>query len=96
MSSSIQTILNSGSPISPDFLYYGCRGPYIGNFSAETCFERLPDELGLTYNPPPPVSPIAVTLVDPIYRKVTASSLYIPDRGADGPPPRDGEPPLEE
>jgi hypothetical protein len=90
MPSILLPILNTGSPILPDMLYYGCRGPYIGNFSVETCFQRLPDELGLTYNPPPPVSPIAVTLVDPIYREVTASSLYIyPDRGDGGGPRRD-------
>jgi len=76
MANIIGRILNTGSPILPDFLYYSCSGPYIGNHSVETCFQRHPAELGLTYNPPPPVSPIAVTLVDPIYKEVVASSLY--------------------
>jgi hypothetical protein len=76
MANIIGRILNTGSPILPDFLYYSCSGPYIGNHSVETCFENPPDALGLTYSPPPPISPIAVTLVDPIYKEVVASSLY--------------------
>jgi len=83
-------VLSSGGPIPPDILYYSCYGPYIGNHSVETCFQRHPAELGLTYNPPPPTSPIAVTLVDPIYKEVTASSLYVyQDRGDDGGSPRE-------
>ena len=84
------TMLNTGSLILPDMLYYGCSGPYIGNHSVETCFQRHPAELGLTYNPPPPVSPIAITSIDRIYKGVTASSLYTNTSGSTG-----GEPPPE-